>query len=256
MIARACGALSRFVPDRIVCTANVARVNHVRFGYADRQMEVIRNGFDVSRFKPQPEMRESVRREFGLACNVPVFAILGRFHVQKGHRILIEAAAMLRERRPQIRYLLAGQDLDSGNTTLANWLNARDLQTSVHLLGVREDVPRLLAAADALVLPSVGEAFPLVVGEAMASGTPCIASNVGDTAFLVGDTGFIVPPGDAHALANAMDRFLSIPVHERQYYGACARQRIIENFEIGAITKKYGELYDRVFESAAKARAQ
>ncbi len=255
MIARACAALSRHVPDRILCCANVARLNHVRFGYADDKMEVMPNGFDLSRFKPAPEMRESVRREFGVPDNVFIIAMIGHFLVQKGHRMLIDAAAILRERRPQIHYLLAGQDVDDSNAALARWLNERTLQSSVSLLGIREDIPRLLAAVDALVLPSLGEGFPNVVGEAMASAVPCIASNVGDTPFIIGDTGFIVPPGDAGALANAMDRFLSMPERERQSYGARARQRVVENFEIGAIIWRYVEFYDRVLENAMRARS-
>jgi glycosyltransferase involved in cell wall biosynthesis len=89
----------------------------------------------------------------------------------------------------------------------------------------------------------------------MASAVPCIASNVGDTPFIIGDTGFIVPPGDAGALANAMDRFLSMPDRERQTYGARARQRVVENFEIGAIMRRYVEFYDRVLENAVRARS-
>lgn len=254
MVARACAALSRHVPDRILCCANVARLNHVHFGYADDKMEVLPNGFDLSRFKPAPEMRESVRREFGVPDDVPIVAMIGRFDVQKGHRMLIDAAATLRERRPQVHYLLAGQDVDDSNAALARWLSERTLQSSVSLLGIREDIPRLLAAVDALVLPSVGEGFPNVVGEAMASAVPCIASNVGDTAFLIGDTGFIVPPGDAGALASSIDRFFSMPERERQSYGARARQRVVENFEIGAVICRYAEFYDRVLENAVRAR--
>jgi glycosyltransferase involved in cell wall biosynthesis len=255
MIARACAALSRHVPDRILCCSNVARLNHVDFGYADDKIEVLPNGFDLSRFKPAPEMRDSVRREFGVPDNFPIIAMIGRFDAQKGHRMLIDAAATLRARRPQIHYLMAGQDVDDSNAALARWINERALQSSVSLLGIREDIPRLLAAADALVLPSIfGEAFPNVVAEAMASAVPCIATNVGDTAFIIGDTGSVVPPGDAVALANAMDRFLSMPERERRSYGARARQRVVENFEIGAIILRYVEFYDRVLETAMRAR--
>jgi glycosyltransferase involved in cell wall biosynthesis len=255
MISRACAALSRHVPDRILCCANVARLNHVHFGYADDKMEVLPNGFDLSRFTPAPETRESVRREFGVPDNVFIIAMIGHFLVHKGHRILIDAAAILRERRPRIHYLLAGQDVDDSNAALARWLNERTLQSSVSLLGIREDIPRLLAAVDALVLPSINEGFPNIVAEAMASAVPCIASNVGDTSFIIGDTGFVVPPGDAGALANAMDHFLSMPERERQSYGARARQRVVENFEIGAITSRYVEFYDRVLENAMRARS-
>jgi glycosyltransferase involved in cell wall biosynthesis len=255
LIARACSALSRYVPDRILCCAEVGRLIHVRLGYANDKMEVVPNGFDLSRFKPTPEMRESVRREFGVTDNVFIIAMIGRFHVQKGHHILIDAAAILRERGLQIHYLLAGEDIDDSNVTLARWLSERTLQSSFSLLGNHEDIPRLLAAVDAFVLPAIcGEGFPNVVGEAMASAVPCIASNVGDVPFIIGDTGFIVPPGDAGALANAMDRFLSLPERERRSYGARARQRVVENFEIGAIISRYVEFYDRVLENAMRAR--
>jgi glycosyltransferase involved in cell wall biosynthesis len=106
-----------------------------------------------------------------------------------------------------------------------------------------------------LVLPSVGECFPHVVGGAMASAVPCIASNVGDTPFLNGDTGFILSPGHAEASANAMGRFLSMPERESQSYGVRARQRVMENFEIGAVITRYVEFYDRVPENAMRARA-
>ena len=253
MIARACAMLSRRMPDRILCCADIARLNHIHFGYANDKMEVLPNGFDLSRFKPAAEMRESVRREFGVPDDVHLVAMIGRFDVQKGHRMLIDAAATLRERRTQVHYLLAGQDVDDSNATLARWLSERALQSSVSLLGIRDDIPRLLAAVDALVLPSVGEGFPNVVGEAMASAVPCIASNVGDTAFLIGDTGFIVPPGNSGALANSIDRFFSMPERERQSYGVRARQRVMENFEIGAIITRYVEFYDRVLENAIRA---
>jgi glycosyltransferase involved in cell wall biosynthesis len=254
MIARACAALSRHVPDRILCCANVAQRNHVQFGYAEEKMEVLPNGFDLSRFRPAAEVRQSVRREICIPDNVPAVAMLGRFDVQKGHRLLIDAAAMLRDRGVLVHYVLAGQGVDASNAQLVSWLNQRLLQSSMSLLGLREDVPRLLAAVDALVLPSIGEGFPNVVGEAMASEVPCIASNIGDTPFLIGDTGLLVPPGDAGALANALEDFLAMPERERRSYGARARKRVVENFEIGAIIRRYAEFYDRVFENASRRR--
>jgi glycosyltransferase involved in cell wall biosynthesis len=255
MVARACAALSHRVPDRILCCANIARLNHVRFGYADDKIEVLPNGFDLSRFKPVSGMREKIRREVGVPDHVPIVASIGRFHPQKGHRILIEAAARLRGRRPPIHYVLVGAGLDDSNAALAGWLAEHGLQSSFSLLGIRDDVPQLLAAADALVLPSIGEeGFPNVVGEAMASGVPCIASDVGDAPFIIGDTGFIVPRGDAGALANTMERFLAMSAQERQSYGARARQRVTENFDMNAIIQRYAEFYDRVFENAVRMR--
>jgi glycosyltransferase involved in cell wall biosynthesis len=253
MISRACAALSHYLPDRILCCANTALEEHVRIGYAASKMEVLPNGFDMSRFRPAPEMRAKVRSEIGVAPDAPLLAMIGRFDIQKGHRVLVDAAALLRKKRPDVHYLLAGADVDIGNTALASWLDEHGLRDSFTLLGERDDIPRLLAAVDALVLPSLSEAFPLVVGEAMAVGVPCIASDVGDTRFLIGDTGLVVPPGDPEVLANAIDEFLSRPESDRQSCGVRARQRVLDNFEISRIIARYEDLCERLLDGGKAA---
>jgi glycosyltransferase involved in cell wall biosynthesis len=89
----------------------------------------------------------------------------------------------------------------------------------------------------------------------MAAGVPCIASDVGDTALLVGDTGFIVPPGDAQTLADTLDKFLSLPLSERDSFGARGRRRVTENFEINNIIERYASFYDRIHENAIQRHA-
>jgi glycosyltransferase involved in cell wall biosynthesis len=115
-----------------------------------------------------------------------------------------------------------------------------------HLLGPRSDVNRVYCALDILTSSSVSEAFPLVVGEAMASGVPCVVTDVGDSKRIVGPTGLVVPPGDPAALATAWNEMLSTSHDARAQLGAAARQRVCQQFDLGAITRRYEALYAEV----------
>src|SRR5204862_4815315 len=111
------------------------------------------------------------------------------------------AAGALHRRRPDVHFLLAGRGVDSGNHTIQRSIAGNGVASVTHLLGLRDDVPRLMAALDVLAsASSYGEAFPNVVGEAMASGVPCAVTDVGDSAYVVGDTGRVVPCGDMEGL--------------------------------------------------------
>ena len=112
-----------------------------------------------------------------------------------------------------------------------------------HLLGPRDDVPRLLAALDILASSSYSEGFPNVIVEAMACGVPCAVSDVGDSRALVGDTGAVVPPGDAPALAEALGRLLDAGAGGRAALGAAARQRVEETYSLPRVAGRYESLY-------------
>src|SRR5262249_9583363 len=118
------------------------------------------------------------------------------------------------------------------------------LRTHCHLLGLRKDIPRLSAALDiASLCSSYGEAFPNVIGEAMACGVPCVVTDVGDSAFIVGDTGRVVSSKDPSALAAAWWELLQMGPDERRRLGEAARLRIQEHFDLLAITSRYETLY-------------
>ena len=106
------------------------------------------------------------------------------------------------------------------------------------------------------MLPSAwGEGFPNVLGEAMASGVPCIATDVGDCAWILGAAGAIVPPANAAALAAALRRLLELGPEGRGRLGAAGRSRVLERFAIGEIVQRYEELYAEIAEHARRRRA-
>jgi glycosyltransferase involved in cell wall biosynthesis len=147
---------------------------------------------------------------------------------------------------PEIHFVLCGSGVTSENPELANWVAALDLRAHCHLLGARQDMPRLFAAMDLATSSSRGEAFPLAVGEAMACGTPCVVTNVGDSALIVSETGRIVPPRNPDALAEAWRELIGAEPEVRRYLGRTARRRIKLHFALPAVVEDYQEIYTQL----------
>jgi glycosyltransferase involved in cell wall biosynthesis len=245
-IARACGWLSHRAASQIICCSQSTLREHLRMDYDARKLEVIPNGFDLRSFAPDPDARGAVRQSLGIAGDAPMIILAARFHPQKDHRNFAAAAARVKQRFPDVRFLLCGDGVDPANTLLAGWLAEAGIAGRTTLLGKRNDVARLMAASDAACLSSVdGEAFPLVIGEAMACGVPCVVTDVGDSAFVVGDTGVVVPPQDPEALAEGLASVLALPEAARLALGARARRRILDHFELSHVVRLYETVYLR-----------
>lgn len=242
-IVRACARLSRWVPARIVCCSQASLTAHSALGYALERMEVIPNGFDLREFRPDPEARAALRAEQGLGPDTPVIGLVARFHPHKDHDNFIQAAAHLRARCPEVRFLLCGSGVSWENPALARALQAAGISDGCHLLGERQDMPRVFAAMDIATSSSLSEAFPMAVGEAMACGVPCVVTDVGDSALIIGGAGKVVPPRDAPALARAWQELLEEGVKARGRRGETARRRIEERFSLAASVRRYQELY-------------
>ena len=246
-VVRANAFLSHRVPDRILCCSEAARSIHVAFGYAPEKMVVVPNGFDLAHFKPDPNARLSVRAELGLSLETRLVGLIGRWDPQKNHAGFLSAVAAVHLRRLDVHFLLAGQGVDAANQTIQRTLAANGLAPATHLLGQRDDIPRIMAALDVLASSSsYGEAFPNVLGEAMASGVPCAVTDVGDSAYIVADTGRVVSSGDMEGLAHASGSLLEMPAEALRILGARARARVAEHFEIGKIVRRYEAFYQEL----------
>ncbi len=245
---RACARLSRRLPARIVCCGPATARAHIALGYDEGRMVVIPNGADADLFVPSQEARRAVRAELGLAPTALLVGMPARFHPQKDHRTLIEALGRLaagHDLRPEV--LLFGLDITPDNLDLRDAIQHAGVVRHVHLLGRRQDVPRLLAACDLSVLSSAyGEGLPNALVEAMACGVPCVTTDVGDSRWVVGATGEVVPPRAPVELAEAMARMLTLSVETRERLGRAARERVLSDFEIGAIALRYEALYAAV----------
>ena len=242
--AKICARLSHRIPTRIVCCSEAAARIHREMGYAGDKLVIIPNGFDVEGFKPDSGARISVQAELGIGQNHPVIGLVARFDPQKDHRTFVDAASILGARLPLARFVLCGDGVTWENQELARWIDDAGIRDRVYLLGRRDDIARLLNAFDVATLSSAyGEGFPNVVGEAMACGVPCVVTDVGDSAWIVGDTGRVVPIRDPKALADSWLALVEAGHQARQALGARARARIVEQFDLDAIAGRYAKLY-------------
>lgn len=249
-VVRTCALLSRWIPDVIVsCSAAGVRTHKAR-GYAANRFLLIPNGVDTTRFTPSPEARASMREEFGYAPDRPVIGLVARIDPQKNHQGFFEAVKAFFERGGDAEFFLAGRDVTADHWQLSGWAEATGHADRITFAGPRADVPKILAGLDVLTSSSLGEAFPLVLVEAMACGVPCVATNVGDSALIVADTGVTVPSGDPDALADAWLELLDIGAEKRSALGRRARERVEEHYAIAQITDRMWDLYRQVASGA------
>ena len=199
-------------------------------GYGCQKHLVITNGFDVEKFKPDPQARVRMRSELGALENEKLIGRVGRLDPMKGYPDFLEAAALLAKERKDVRFVIAGDGPDTYRRQLQ--LLSQELGLTERLIwaGVREDMPAVYNALDiACSSSSYGEGFPNTIGEAMACGIPCVVTDVGDSAKIVGDEGIIVPSGDPKKLANGLKTMLlqldDIKPH-------LLRERIMNRFSI------------------------
>lgn len=246
LVNRACAFLSRRIDARIVCCTEQSRRIHEALGYAGEKLEVIPNGFDLEQMKPDPGARRSVREELGIPVDAPLIGLAARFHPHKDHSNFIHAAARLRKQIPGAHFLLCGDSITWQTSELAEWIEAAGLRDCCHLLGVRQDMPRLFAGMDISTTSSLIEAFPLVIGEAMACGTACVVTDVGDSALIVGDTGKVVPPGNPEALAEAWRELIEAGPEVRRRLGMAGRLRVQQHFGLPAVVERYQAIYSQL----------
>ena len=241
LMALASARLAAHIPSRVVCCAESVRQAHVELGYAPERMVVIRNGFLVPKAAQAWSM--SLRHRLGLDESSILIGTAGRHHPVKDHPTLLRAMADVFMRSPDTHLLLCGQGMEESNSELLRGVIATGRRENIHLLGVLSDMDCFYAAIDILCSSSAAEGLPNVVGEAMSYGVPVVATDVGDTALLLGDTGRLVPPADPRALASALLEVLC-DHEERQRQGELARQRIIDHFSMERMVAQYAALYE------------
>lgn len=246
VIARLLARLSPWVPKQIALCAEKSAKVHAALGYATEKMVVIANGYDLRNFSRNEEQRTRLRTEWKIEDGMPLLGMVSRYDPQKDHANLIRALGELKKRGQPFRCVLVGPGMTSENAELVERIEAADLQSAVILPGPRSDIPAVMSALDLHVLSSSAEAFPNVLAEAMACGTPCVTTDVGDAALIVGNTGWVVPPGDSPALSRAIELALSArrnedwPARQRS-----ARSRVEDNFSLEQMVQGYHTVWQR-----------
>jgi glycosyltransferase involved in cell wall biosynthesis len=216
---------------------------YVRIGAVPRyKIRYISNGVDTFRFRPDPDIRARVRTTLGVK-DAFMWLAVGRFQPQKDYPNLLQAFTQLVSQEREALLVIAGDGpLRPLMETLALDLG---LKEQVKFLGLHRDVPDLMKAADAYVMSSACEGMPMVLLEAAATGLPIVATNVGGNSEVVmdGRTGFLVPPKDPRALAEAMLRLMRLPYEIRQKMGQAGRAHVEAHYALERVVDQWEALY-------------
>lgn len=233
--------LSRFCLAVVAVGTESERVLREDVGISPGKLCVIPGGVKIDRFVAVN--RAEARAALGLKASERVAAIVARLSPEKNHSMLIGAFKTVLDKVANARLLIVGEGIETA--AIAEQISSLGLNNYVRLLGVRHDIPQILAACDVFVLSSRREALPIAVLEAMAAGLPVIATNVGDLHTIVEDgvTGRLVPSENLSAFAEATAEILGSP-ELAQRMGAEARSRVA-NFSVQAMVERYERLYQR-----------
>jgi len=245
IIIRYCAWISRNTAS-ILYNSDTARIHHEQLGYNAAGGITIPTGFDTDTYLPNLNSRAEFRRSLGLHENALLVGLVARFDPLKDHANFLSAAAIVTRRHQTARFVLVGRNVDGANQDLVKQVRELGLEENIHLLGVCQNIPKITAALDVAVSSSLSEAFANTIGEAMSCGIPCVVTDVGDSASVVGNCGRVVRPAASEQLATAIGDLLDLTPAERFRLGSLARQRIIDNFSIEKVVARYALLYEGI----------
>lgn len=243
LVRRLCIILSRFVPSAIVAAAFASRQESLASGYRSRNFTVIHNGFDLDFLKKYQSKGELIRKKLNIRNSDVLIGCVGRYNVAKDHNNFIHAAKLISEKYENCYFLMIGRYINNKNSKLLEKIQKTGFSDRFILLGERSDIPACLDALDVFVLSSVTEGFPNVLGEAMAMQVPCVSTNVGDAAILLGNTGRLVPPQKPDLLARAVEDFVIMPPKFRAIEGIKEYKRLKKSFSIEVSVNRFETLY-------------
>jgi glycosyltransferase involved in cell wall biosynthesis len=222
---------SRFA-DLIIANSEAGREYHLARGIPGRKCIVIHGGVDIDQFKPDRESGKRIREAWGVAEDTLLIGLVARLDPMKDHPTFLKAAALLSRNRADVRFVCVGNGPEDYVAKLHRLAEESGISNRVIWAGERDDMPAVYNALDIACSSSVSEGLPNAIAEAMACGVPCVVTDVGDSALLVGDSGIVVPPNDPQALADGLTECLNLlPSKQRPN----PRLRIQEKFGVGQL---------------------
>ncbi len=194
------------LPQLVIVNSEAGRLAHIRKGFSPEIFQVIPNGFELDRFRPDDSAREWFLQEFGVARDAVIVGLVARYDPMKDHKMFLAAISQVHAVHPMAVFVLCGKDVDEGNSVLSNLI-----QSSVR--------------------------------RGRRGGVPCVVTDVGDSGLIVGSTGRVVPAGEADVFAQALSELIACGRMARKHLGEQARTRIAELFDINRVADRYREIY-------------
>lgn len=221
-------------PDGIIYCAQSSEQQHETFGFTNRKTIVIPNGVDIRKFSFNEHSHQAIT----------VVGFAGRYHPAKGYQYLFETINFLKDL--PIIFKIAGKGATLQNPEIANFFDIYQLDANkVQLLGEVKNMPAFYQSIDLFLMTSITEGFPNVLVEAMASGITCITTDIGDAKYIVDATGYIVAPRQSKALQKAIKQYVKLSKEEKLNLKINARERVLNNFELNSVAKRYLEVWER-----------
>ena len=230
-------------PRAIVVNSLAGLTFHRSIGYSPREWIHMANGFDCDEFRPRDGARDALLAHLEIPKDSFVVGFVARNDPIKDHATFFAAAAEVAAQRANTHFVLVGAGIEPGDQQIRQSISRHQISDHIHLLGKRNDVAQLDAAFDVAVCASRGEGFPNVLCEAMAAGTPCVSTDVGDARTIIGDTGFVVDVGDSSKMAEGLIALADYSSTEILKLGQRARQRIMSRYSLDAAVALYERFY-------------
>jgi glycosyltransferase involved in cell wall biosynthesis len=241
---RAGAWLSRLA-DLVIVNSFAGKQYHLDHGYDSKNMIVISNGIDTEYYRPDLEARHSTRMKWCISEHETVIGLVGRVDIMKGYSTFLRAAAELAKESLNVKFVCVGHGSESYMSELRAMGDKLGLRDRLIWAGSSNCMVAIYNALDLLTSTSIGEGFSNVIGEAMACGVPCVVTDVGDSALIVGETGSIVPPNAPSVVAKAWRDWLSMPKETQRLRRLQARSRIEHKFNLHTmVTKTESALLD------------
>ena len=237
--------LSFFIPKLIVVVSKSAKKTCNELGYYKKKLRLITNGYNLLTLKPNRYHKPYIKKKFKIKNKIPLIGTVARFDPKQDHVNLLKALSVVKAKNIDFFCVLVGSGMNKFNKKLVSEISKLGLTNYVKLLDTTHNIPRTMNDLDIHIQSSsYGEGFPNVVAEAMACGTPCVVTNVGDAAYIVGKTGWVVPPKNSIKLAKAIEIAIS-EVKTVNWKKRCnqARLRIKKNFDIKKMIKSFNKIW-------------
>lgn len=244
LIAKICAVFSRKADVIVYCAKN-SRIFHEQvLKYNKEHALVIPNGFELGKYKRDKSAGADFRNKMEINSGTTVITFIGRYHAVKGYVNFCKALRLIsNELNENYRVLFIGTGSTNDNQELKKLITENRLEYNSICLGRRDDIPTILSASDMYVSASYTEAFSNVIGEAMACEVPCVVTDVGDSAYIIGEAGITVKNNRPAVLAEGIREMYNKSMKERIELGYKARLRVKELFDIEVVTKEYEKLY-------------
>ncbi len=249
LIVKILAKLSFVIPKLIIIVSKKAKKIYEMKGFDKKKLKVISNGYDLSILKPNKFSKINFKKKNKIKKNAPLLGNIARYDPKKDHLNLLNALSLIRLKNLDFFCVLVGSNIDKNNFILNSEIKKLNLSNYVKLLGQKDNILQVINGLDVYVQSSsYGEGFPNVVAESMACGVPCIATDVGDSSFIIGKTGWLVSPNNSAKLAEAIEKSLA-ELNTKNWNKRCgkARARIKKNFNVIKMLRLYSEVWNKIY---------